>query len=163
MAVRCLPRGRICAVKHSPWQPRTWTHFRLSSTVPSVDTCPSPTCSCAEMPELDIDRMKPLVNTISPHAKHVVVHTGREDWAKRIEEDEEIPNIAKELKALLGFKGPFHDVGALVELRCRMCIVLTLPFSGNVQQHHGHQFLLRPCRKHLNISRLQCLPQHSQL
>ena len=65
------------------------------------------------MPKLDIDHQKSLHNTISPHTKHVVVHTGREDWAKRIEDDERTPNIAKELKALLGLKGPFRDVGAL--------------------------------------------------
>ena len=43
------------------------------------------------------------------------MHTGRDDWASRIEDDAEAPNLAKELKALLGPKGEFYEVshGAL--------------------------------------------------
>ena len=44
-----------------------------------------------------------------------MVHTGRVDWAKRIEDDVETPNIARELKALLGPKGPFYDVSIILE------------------------------------------------
>lgn len=110
-ARKCLQRGQAYAANNTLWQSRPRSNIRFSSTVPFVDICPSPTCPCTETPELDIDRTKPLVNTISPHAKHVVVHTGREDWAKRIEDDVETPNIARELKALLGPRGPFYDVG----------------------------------------------------
>ena len=45
-----------------------------------------------------------------PYAQHVVINTGKTEWKSRIE-DEEGPNLARELKALLGPKGPFHDVG----------------------------------------------------
>jgi len=111
----CLERGQACATKYCLWQFRPRSYIRFSSTVPFVDICPSPTCPCAETPELEIDRTKPLINTIPPHAKHVVVHTGRVDWAKRIEDDVETPNIARELKVLLGPKGPFYDVSIILE------------------------------------------------
>ena len=54
---------------------------------------------------------------------HIVVHTGRDDWASRIEEDEEKPNIAKELKALLGPKGKFYEV-------CASCSILISVFRA---------------------------------
>ncbi len=114
-ARKCLERGQAYPAKNFLRQSRPRSNLRFSSTVPFVDICPSPTCPCAETPELEIDRKKPLVNTISPHAKHVVVHTGRVDWAKRIEDDVETPNIARELKALLGPKGPFYDVSTILE------------------------------------------------
>lgn len=116
--LRCRARGTACNVPITQLRLNVWSHNKLSfSTVPITDVCPPPTCPCADTPKLDIERKKPLIDTISPHAKHVVVHTGREDWAKRIEDDEEKPNIAKELKALLGPKGPFYDVSMLQALR----------------------------------------------
>lgn len=125
----CLERGQACATKYCLRQVRLRSNIRFSSTVPYVDICPSPTCPCAETPELEIDRKKPLINTISPHAKHVVVHTGRVDWAKRIEDDVETPNIAKELKALLGPKGPFYDVSTTLERCSRTRNSHTFPLS----------------------------------
>ena len=61
---------------------------------------------------LSIDRDKALANTAPPYTKHVVISTGRDNWASRIE-DEEGPNFAKGLKALLGRDGKFHDVWSL--------------------------------------------------
>ncbi len=46
---------------------------------------------------------------MAPYAKHVVISTGKSDWKSKIE-DEEGPNLARKLKALLGPKGRFHDV-----------------------------------------------------
>lgn len=58
---------------------------------------------------LCIDREKPLANTAPPYNQHVVIGTGRDDWASRIEK-EEGPNLAKGLKELLGLNGEFHHV-----------------------------------------------------
>ena len=77
---------------------------------PVVGTCPPPLCACRATPtNLDIDRDRPLSGTMAPHTRHVVISTGKVDWKSRIE-DEEGPNLARELKALLGPKGPYHDV-----------------------------------------------------
>ncbi|MCJ1434884.1 hypothetical protein MMC27_004254 [Xylographa pallens] len=76
---------------------------------PTIDVCPSPTCSCAPTPPgLAIDHQLPLAGTKPPYAQHIVICTGRDDWPSRIE-DEDGPNLAKELKGLLGPKGRFHN------------------------------------------------------
>ncbi|MCJ1463329.1 hypothetical protein MMC07_001936 [Pseudocyphellaria aurata] len=54
-----------------------------------------------------IDRDKPLANTTPPYTQHVVISTGHDDWASRIE-NEEGPNLAKGLKELLGRNGELH-------------------------------------------------------
>ena len=108
MALRCLPRVKPHVISSGcSTQVRLLLLHRSFAT---VELCPSPTCACAETPDLEIDRVKSLKNTISPHRCQLVVHTGRTDWAKRIEDDEQKPNLAKTLKALLGPKGPFYDV-----------------------------------------------------
>lgn len=56
---------------------------------------------------LCIDRDKPLANTAPPYTQHVVISTGRDDWASRIE-SEDGPNLAKGLKELLGRNGEFQ-------------------------------------------------------
>lgn len=58
---------------------------------------------------MGIDHEKPLSGTTPPYRQHVVICTGRDDWASRIEK-EEGPNLAKGLKELVGPKGEFHDV-----------------------------------------------------
>jgi len=75
------------------------------------------------MPEgLAIDRKRELNGTMPPYAQHVVIHTGRNDWSSRIEDEaEEMAgeqagggvrrrNLAKALKGLVGRGGKFHDV-----------------------------------------------------
>ena len=107
------------AIRKPPWiTPRyavgvPHLALRCLSQLPSfpvVATCPSPTCACAATPEgLDIDHGKPLSGTMAAYAEQVVISTGRDDWASRIEA-EEGRNLAKELRGLLGPKGRFHDV-----------------------------------------------------
>ena len=59
--------------------------------------------------------------SIPPHARHVVICTGRSDWASRIEDEEASvlgddqegkirANLAKALKRLVGPGGKYHDV-----------------------------------------------------
>lgn len=79
------------------------------------------------MPEgLDIDRGRALMGTMPRYAKHVVVRTGRDDWGRRIE-DEDVKgeggvNFARSLKGLVGAGGKFFDV-------C-MCVCVDLLFEG---------------------------------
>ena len=113
MASKCPVRSSYATIAARRVHRRSlFIQLRLSSTSSrsATSTCPPSTCACAATPDLEINRIKPLINTVPRHSKHLVVHTGRDDWASRIEDDEEKPNIAKELKALLGPKGEFHEV-----------------------------------------------------
>jgi hypothetical protein len=76
---------------------------------PTTPTCPPSTCPCAPMPSgLDIDHKLPLSGTSPKYDQHIVISTGKADWTLKIE-DEAAPNLAKELKSLLGIKGRFHN------------------------------------------------------
>ncbi|CAI6096368.1 unnamed protein product [Clonostachys chloroleuca] len=85
---------------------------------PTIPTCPSPTCSCASMPEdLDIDHKSPLNGVMAGYAEHVLVCTGQDDWVSRIEEENSGDNLAADLKELFGrggkYRDPFHNVSVL--------------------------------------------------
>ncbi|KAL6879001.1 Sucrase/ferredoxin-like domain-containing protein [Trichoderma novae-zelandiae] len=88
---------------------------------PTVSTCPSPTCACAETPAmpdgLEIDRANPLNGVMAGYAEHVVVCTGKDDWPSRIEEENNGDNLAADLKELFGRGGkytdPFHHVSVI--------------------------------------------------
>ena len=126
MASKCLLQLRLATVTARRVHQRGLSiQLRLSSTssLQTTDSCPPSRCACAATPNLGIDRIKPLINTVPRHSMHIVVHTGRDDWASRIEEDEEKPNIAKELKALLGPKGKFYEV-------CASCSILISVFRA---------------------------------
>ena len=122
--------------------------FRLSSTTSSVRAievptsqttieqgslpvtaeCPAPTCACGEMPTgLDIDYKKPIRGTMPRYTRHVVIHTGQDDWESKIEngtvgvESGEGVNIARVLKELMGPKGKYHNVCTCqMDLHCNL-------------------------------------------
>lgn len=81
---------------------------------PTIPSCPSPTCSCAEtptMPEgLDIDHSKPLNGTMAAYAEQVLICTGKDDWVSRIEEENSGDNLAADIKELMGRGGIYSDV-----------------------------------------------------
>ena len=60
-------------------------------------------------PGLQINTVLPLANTVPPYNKHVIINTGRSDWCSQIVA-EKGPNMAKELKELLGLGGELHTV-----------------------------------------------------
>ncbi|KAI0439355.1 Sucrase/ferredoxin-like-domain-containing protein [Xylaria telfairii] len=91
---------------------------RFLNTVPR---CPSPTCECADTPEmpqgLPIDYDAKLNGLIASYAEQVLVCTGRNDWSSRIEEDNSGDNLAADLKELIGrggiYSDPFHNISVL--------------------------------------------------
>ncbi|KAI5867272.1 Sucrase/ferredoxin-like-domain-containing protein [Durotheca rogersii] len=91
---------------------------RLLNTVP---TCPEPTCDCAETPAMPfgsgIDRSANLNGLMPAYAQQVLICTGRDDWASRIEEDHSGDNLAADLKELIGrggmYSDPFHNISVL--------------------------------------------------
>ena len=78
--------------------------FRTALQCPLSDDCLTKT------PTVEgIDRKKPLLGTVPPYTRHVVINTAKTNWAARIENDEG-PKLARTLKELLGPKGEFHNV-----------------------------------------------------
>lgn len=69
-------------------------------------------CACAvQLPNgLTIDRTRPLLNTAASYNQHVVVATGKSDWASRIEDEEGPGDTAKALKDMTKRTGEWFDV-----------------------------------------------------
>ncbi|KOS21297.1 Altered inheritance of mitochondria protein 32 [Escovopsis weberi] len=88
---------------------------------PTVDSCPPASCACAPTPELppgvEIDRTTALNGVVAGYAEQVLVCTGREDWAARIEDEDRGENLAASLRGLFGrggaFCDPYHNVSIL--------------------------------------------------
>ena len=77
---------------------------------PTVECCPpGKKCLHPTPSDIGINTKKTLSGTTPPYKQHVVICTGKDDWASRIEK-EEGPNFARGLKELVGPKGEFHDV-----------------------------------------------------
>lgn len=79
---------------------RLSTHALLRASLSPSDLLP---------PGLQVDTVLPLANTAPPYNKHLIVNTGRSDWCSKIVA-EKGPNMAKELKELLGLGGELHTV-----------------------------------------------------
>ena len=94
--------------------------LEAKESIPIVPSCPPPTCPCAATPTgLDIDRQKTMI--APQYTRHVVIWTGRQDWASRIEDEESSffgikhlgrprANLAKSLKELVGLGGKYYNV-----------------------------------------------------
>ncbi|KAI0401299.1 Sucrase/ferredoxin-like-domain-containing protein [Xylaria palmicola] len=115
MSLRPLTR----AVSRTPRSRRTRAFpARFLNTVPR---CPSPTCECADTPDmpegLPIDYEGKLNGLISSYAQQVLICTGHSDWSSRIEEDNSGDNLAADLKELIGrggvYSDPFHNISVL--------------------------------------------------
>ncbi len=110
-----LPRVRQQQFSSTSFRRQTSiTVPRHPVAIPYTDTCPSPTCECtATTPaDLDIDRKSPLLNTVAAYAEQVVICTGQEDWASRIENDEgETGDFVRGLKGVIGKGSAAFDVG----------------------------------------------------
>lgn len=79
---------------------RLSTHALLRASLSPSDLLP---------PGLHVDTVLPLANTAPPYNKHLILNTGRSDWCSQIVA-EKGPNMAKELKELLGLGGELHTV-----------------------------------------------------
>ncbi|KAH8177346.1 sucrase/ferredoxin-like domain-containing protein [Sarocladium implicatum] len=115
---RCFTAPRAVSRRPGTFATATATRSFASRNpapdLPTVATCPSPTCGCAEtpaMPEgLDIDHEGKLNGVITGYAEHVLVCTGQDDWPSKIEEDHGGDNLAADLKELFGRGGRYSDV-----------------------------------------------------
>ncbi|GKT40736.1 altered inheritance of mitochondria protein 32 [Colletotrichum spaethianum] len=115
--------ARFSSSSSSP-KPKPPPRTRPSAPPPPfelVPTCPSPTCECAATPAmpdgLEIDRKGPLNGVVSAYAEQVLVCTGKDDWASRIEEENSGDNLAADLKELFGrggtYSDPWHNISVL--------------------------------------------------
>lgn len=81
-----------------------------ASSFPLIQECPPATCSCRLVPtKLDIEREQDLSGSMAAYAEHVLISTGKGNWASRIENDAENAT-ARLLKHAIGPKGRFSDV-----------------------------------------------------
>ncbi|MCJ1347339.1 hypothetical protein MMC31_005562 [Peltigera leucophlebia] len=78
---------------------RLSTHAVLRASLSPGDLLP---------PDLQINTVLPLANTAPPYNKHVIISTGHSNWCSQIVA-ETGPNLAKDLKGLLGLGGEFHN------------------------------------------------------
>lgn len=85
------------------------------SPFPVIASCPNPKCACASTPTmpqgLEIDHSKGLNGTMPTYAEQVIICTGKDDWASRIEEEHSGDNLAADIKELVGRGGKYADVG----------------------------------------------------
>lgn len=82
----------------------------LNSPLPVTPRCPAPTCPCEAAPaDLDIDRATPLNGTMANYYRHILISTGKSDWASKIDTDPtaegEPGGLAAQLKEVSSQKG----------------------------------------------------------
>lgn len=81
--------------------------------VPTIESCPAPTCQCRETPPgLDIEREQGINGSMPTYAEQVLISTGKDDWTSRIEDDEGSA-LVRQIKNFLGRNGKYSDVGEL--------------------------------------------------
>lgn len=79
--------------------------------VPTIESCPAPTCQCRETPPgLDIEREQGINGSMPTYAEQVLISTGKDDWTSRIEDDEGSV-LVRQIKNFLGRNGKYSDVG----------------------------------------------------
>lgn len=79
--------------------------------VPTIESCPAPTCQCRETPPgLDIEREQGINGSMPTYAEQVLISTGKDDWTSRIEDDEGSA-LVRQIKNFLGRDGKYSDVG----------------------------------------------------
>lgn len=79
--------------------------------VPTIESCPAPTCQCRETPPgLDIEREQGINGSMPTYAEQVLISTGKDDWTSRIEDDEGSA-LVRQIKNFLGRNGKYSDVG----------------------------------------------------
>lgn len=80
--------------------------------LPTIESCPSPTCQCRETPSgLDIEREQGINGSMPTYAEQVLISTGKDDWTSRIEDDEGSV-LVQQMKNFLGRNGKYSDVSA---------------------------------------------------
>lgn len=148
LIVRQLARHR--------WQPASRTTFSAAEArrafaskqppLPSVPTCPSPTCQCADMPAmpegLEIDYKSNINGVIAGYAEQVLICTGKDDWLSKIEDENSGDNLAADLKELFGRGGKYSDVSinALLELCLQEYEIANIILA--ISQRCAHQQLI---------------------
>ncbi|KAL8906225.1 MAG: hypothetical protein Q9207_002147 [Kuettlingeria erythrocarpa] len=72
---------------------------------------PSSNCKCdIQFPQgLEIDRDRPLINTVASYNQHIVIATGMNDWTSKIENEEGVGEMARVLKDMTKVKGEWFD------------------------------------------------------
>ncbi|KAL8925692.1 MAG: hypothetical protein Q9208_003375 [Pyrenodesmia sp. 3 TL-2023] len=104
----------MAPIRQLPQYRHLSTFKTTSGRTLSITTSLSPTsttCDCAiQFPNgLAIDRSKPILNTVTSYNQHIVIATGKNDWASKIENEEGVGEMARALKDMTKVKGEWFD------------------------------------------------------
>ncbi|KAI1391447.1 FMI1 protein [Hypoxylon trugodes] len=118
---RAITSSRKHQLIPNPLTSTTTTIITTRRSLNTVPTCPEPTCNCADTPSMPwgqgIDKNGNLNGLIAAYAQQVLICTGKDDWASRIEEDNSGDNLAADLKELVGrggvYSDPFHNLSII--------------------------------------------------
>ncbi|KAL8770401.1 MAG: hypothetical protein Q9209_003827 [Squamulea sp. 1 TL-2023] len=82
-------------------------YLTVTKSTPTI----TQTCRCEiKFPGgLEIDRSRPIINTVSSYNQHILIATGKSDWTSKIKNEEGIGDMAKTLKDMAKVKGEWHD------------------------------------------------------
>ncbi|EPS40671.1 hypothetical protein H072_5458 [Dactylellina haptotyla CBS 200.50] len=79
-----------------------------ASQIPGIENCPcSADIHTPGAEGLEIDHTSPISGVITRHYRHVLIHTGTNNWPSRIESDDK--SVAAKLKSLISRRGLFVD------------------------------------------------------
>lgn len=89
---------------------RSSTGRKLSITRGTPATISDCDCNIQLPKGLEIDRTRPLINTVASYNQHVVIATGKNDWESRIENEVGVGDMARTLKDMTKSSGEWFDV-----------------------------------------------------
>ncbi|KAI4173229.1 MAG: hypothetical protein LQ343_003056 [Gyalolechia ehrenbergii] len=88
---------------------RSSTGRKLSITRGTPATISDCDCNIQLPKGLEIDRTRPLINTVASYNQHVVIATGKNDWESRIENEVGVGDMARTLKDMTKSSGEWFD------------------------------------------------------
>ncbi|CAG7930770.1 unnamed protein product [Penicillium olsonii] len=121
-APRCQRTGPVRRMSSTTIRrSRLRARLEIPPPFPVTKSCPESSCNCPPTPDMPrgmpIDHEQALNGTMAAYTEQLLVCTGQQDWASRIENDGENQgwgNLVRGLKKLLGRGGPYLDASSSI-------------------------------------------------